>query len=215
MRIGTIKGTVAVCNAIGELEGSVKPLDILLEPAVLRSDGILIGKTEDLSEMEGHILHGKLLLGEVVDGVTVRDKFQGIAGEFFEVTESPAHGDHAGFKSPFGRNGMAENGFLDCIHNKPDVVIHSFDLHVGFVGGQIVGGIVVVVVNVSGDNGRSGVNLPCNHGMRNLDAMNIEKSTGGHPGRQAEIHHIGQAKTQNVGRELSELEVHIFPGHRG
>jgi len=102
MRVYTVKGAIAIGDSIGEFEGTVEALDVLLKPAVFSRDGVFIGEAEDLSEIEGHIFHGKLLLGKVVDGVAVRDEFKCSTGEFAKVGESPTQGNHTGFKGPGG-----------------------------------------------------------------------------------------------------------------
>jgi len=110
---------------------------------------------------------------------------------------------------------MADNGFFDGVHDEPDIVIGAFYFNIGFIGGQIVGRLVVVVVYVSGDNGRSGMNIPCNHCMGDSDSVDIQKRAGRHPGRKTEVDNISKTKAQDVRRKLSELEVHVLSGHGG
>lgn len=101
MRVGTVKGAVAVSYTIGKLESPVEPFDVLLEPSVLCRDRILVGETKDLCKPEEHILHCKLLVSEIVDGIAIRNKPEGFTGEILKMGKGPAHGKHARLKGSF------------------------------------------------------------------------------------------------------------------
>lgn len=59
--------------------------------------------------------------------------------------EGPAEREHAGLKCPGTAYGMADNGTLDDIHDKPDIVINALNLDVSFIGGKGIRWFVVVV----------------------------------------------------------------------
>lgn len=63
MGIGTFSASVAVGDLIGELEGPVEALNDLLQPAIFFGDGVVIGKADDLDQVEIHALEHELLLG--------------------------------------------------------------------------------------------------------------------------------------------------------
>jgi len=129
--------------------------------------------------------------------------------------KGPLECEHTGFKSPRAADGVTDDGALNDIHDKPDIVIDALDLDVSFIGGKGIGGLVVVIESELGDDSGGGVNIPCNHAMRYGNAVDIKHDPLCLPERQAAVHHIGQAKAEDVRRKLAEVEIHGFPGDRG
>ncbi len=91
MSVGAFCAAVAVGYLIRKLEGSVKAFNDLFKPAVFGRYGIIIGKAYDLDQVEVHVLKGELLLSEFVGGIAVGSKFEGHAGEFFELGKGHTH----------------------------------------------------------------------------------------------------------------------------
>lgn len=89
---------------------------------------------------------------------------------------------------------MTDNGFLDGIHDEPGIVSDAFDFDIGFIGSQIVCRLVIVAIYIRRYNNRSCMNILCNHGVGNTDAVDIKEGTGGHSGRKAQVDDIGEAK---------------------
>ena len=77
--VGAVDVVEAVRMAVGSLIGAVKPFDHLFERAVFRRDGIVVGKSDDLGDLEGKVfakLPGKLHGGEGIGAVTVSDELE-------------------------------------------------------------------------------------------------------------------------------------------
>ena len=110
---------------------------------------------------------------------------------------------------------MADDGALDNIHDKPDIMIDALDLNISLIGSKGTRGFVVVVEGELGDDGGGGVNIPCNHAMGYGDTMYVKHDSLCLPERQAAVHHVGQTKAQNMRGKLAELEIHAFTGNRG
>jgi hypothetical protein len=160
-------------------------------------------------------LHLELEACQLVYGVPIGDEFQSLAGELLKMGEGPEEREHTRLKSPCAANGVADDGALNDIHDKPDIVIDALDLDVSFSGGKGIRGFVVVVESELGDDGGGRVDVSGNHAMGYGDAVDIEHDTLRLPKRKAAIHDISQAKAEDMRGELAKVEIHAFSGERG
>ena len=95
--VGTVDAVKAVCVAVGSLVGAVEPFDHLLERSVFRGNSVVVGKSDDLCDLEGKgfaELFGKLHGGEGIGTVAVSDELE-LFREFCKSPEGHAHGKDA------------------------------------------------------------------------------------------------------------------------
>lgn len=79
MIVGAVDAVKAVCRAIRSLMGAAEPFNHLFEGAVLRGDGIAVGKSDDLCNLESKVFavfFDKLHGSEGIGAVAVSDKFK-------------------------------------------------------------------------------------------------------------------------------------------
>ena len=96
--VGTIDAVEAVRRPVGGLVGAVEPFNHLFERAVFGRDGIVVGKPDDLCDLEGEVfpqflseLHG----GKGIGTVAVSNELE-LLRQFCKAPECHAHGEDAG-----------------------------------------------------------------------------------------------------------------------
>jgi len=129
--------------------------------------------------------------------------------------EGSAQSKHTWIKCSGTAYRMADNGTLYDVHDKPDIMVDTFDLDISLIGSKVIRRFVVVVEGELGYDGGGCVNIPCNHAMGYGKTVDIEHDPLCLPERQAAVHHIGQTKAEDVWGELAEAEIHAFPRNRG
>ena len=139
----------AVCMAVGGLVGAVKPFDHLLERAVFRGNGIVVGKSDDLCDFEGKVfsqffceLHG----GKRIGAVAVSNELE-FFGQLCKPPECHAHGEDAGADAPVVRDLVADDGAGCCIHDEPDVGLDAADFDVGLIRGEHIPFFVGILID--------------------------------------------------------------------
>lgn len=140
MESGIFKTVITTSGAIGGFECAVESLDQLLERPELGGDFVVIGKADDLSDVEPEILaifeielHGSKRIGTVA----VSNESETF-GEFIpEVLQGLPHGEDAGTNAPVIRATVTKDRTLNSIHDEPDIAFDSLDLDVGLIGGKI------------------------------------------------------------------------------
>ncbi len=96
--VGAVDVIKAVCVTVGGLIGAVQPFDHLLEWTVFPGNGIVVGKSDHLSDFEGKIfpeLFYELHCGQWVGAVTVSNELK-IFRQLCKPLESHTHGEDAG-----------------------------------------------------------------------------------------------------------------------
>jgi hypothetical protein len=91
-------------------------------------------------------------------------------------------------------------------------MIDALHLYIGFVGGKIIRGFVIVVESKLRNDCGGGMNIAGDHAVRYENAVDVEHDPLRLPEREAAINDIGQAKTEDVRRELAEVKVCAFAG---
>lgn len=173
--IGTIEVVVAAGSTIGRLEGAVHPLHDLLERSKLGRDSILIGQTDDLSDVELEVLavvEIELLCSERIGGVTVGDEPKPFR-KFGEMLQSHAHRHDAGANTPVIRYPVTKDGSGAGIHDEPDEALDTSDFDIGLVTDEIGRSTVVVGINKGLDDKGSGLRVVGDLLMRDADAIEI------------------------------------------
>jgi len=180
--IGAFCAAVAVGYLIRKLEGSVKAFNDLFKPTVFGRYGIIIGKAYDLDQVEVHVLKRELLLSEFVGGIAVGSKFEGHAGEFFELGKGHSHGKDTWADITGVGYLIPEDRFLQGIHDEPDIMPDTFDFGVGFVSSKIVGGFVVIGIDERLHKSRGCLCVIGNRDMRNFDSVHFPEGSGSSAG---------------------------------
>ena len=136
--VGAVDVIKAVRVAVGSLIGAVEPFDHLFKRAVFRGDGIVIGKPDDLGDLEGKGF-SKLLrefhCGEGIGAVAVGNELK-----FFrqpcKAPECHAHGKDARTNAAVVRDLVTDDGTGNGIHDKPDVGLDAADIDISFVSDE-------------------------------------------------------------------------------
>jgi len=199
MSVGAFPTAVTIRYLIGELECSVKTLNDLLQPAIFLGDRVVIGETDDLDQVEIHVPQHELLLRKLVGSIAVGSELEGHARELLELGKGHSHGKDAGADITGIRYLIPEDGFLQGIHDEPDIVPDTFNFGVGFVGSKVVGGFVVIGIDEGFHKSSSCFGVIGNCDMRNLDTMYFQESSGSDSGRQSQVDIVCKAKPHDMG----------------
>ena len=136
--VGAVDVVKAVCHSVRGFISTVEPFDHLFERAVLFGDGIVVGKSDYLCDLEGECfpkLFGELHGGQRIGAVTICNEFKRFR-ELFQTTERHAHGKDTGTDSTVVRDLIADDGPCGSIHDKPDIGFEAPDLDIGFVSSK-------------------------------------------------------------------------------
>ena len=147
--VGAVDVVKAVCMAVRSLISTVEPFDHLFEWTVFCGDSIVVGKTNDLSDLErkvfAHLLYD-FHCGEGVRAVTVRDELK-VLRQLCKSLERHAHSEDAGANATVVRYLVTDDGTGGGVHDKPDVGFDPADLYVCLVGGEHIPFFVRVLVH--------------------------------------------------------------------
>ena len=156
--VGDPQGKVIVCAvdavkavrmAVGGLVGAVEPFNHLFERAVFRRDGIVVGKPDDLCDLESEVfpqflseLHG----GKGIGAVAVSNELESFR-QLCKPPECHAHGEDARADAPVVGDLVADDGAGRRIHDEPDVGLDAADLDVGLICGEHIPFFVGVAIH--------------------------------------------------------------------
>lgn len=198
MSIGAFPATVPIGDLVGELESSVEAFYYLLKPAIFSRNRVIVGEADNLDEVEIKSMKHKLLLSKLVGIIAVSGKFEGFAGELLELGKGHAHSQNAGTYITSVGYLVSEDGLLNGIHDEPDIVTDTFDFRIGFVGSQVGGGLVVVIINERLDKSRSSFSVIADHDMRDFNLMYFPESSGSSPSRKTQVDVVSETKPHDV-----------------
>ena len=127
-----------VCMAVRSLISAVESFDHLLEWAVFCRNGIVIGKANDLSDLERKVFaqllcefHG----GEGICTVAVCNELK-VHWQLCKSPECHTHSEDAGANATVIRYLVTDNGTGGSVHDKPDVGFDPADFYVCLVRGE-------------------------------------------------------------------------------
>ena len=206
--VRAIEVVVAAGPPVGELEGAVESFHDLFERTEFGRDGIFIGQTDDLSDVEFEILAAvqiELLSGERIGGVTVGDEPE-LLRELPEVLQSHTHGQDAGTDTTVGRDPVTEDGTGSRIHDEPDETFDALDLDVGLVTDHIGRGAIVVSIDEWLDDKGCSPGIVCDLLVRDADTVEVVHGLSGPAKRQLQVHMKGQTKGHDVGVVPGEVQ---------
>ena len=135
---GAVDVIKPVCVTARSFISTVQPFDHLFERTVFRRYRIVVGKSNDLSDLESKVLFGftgKFHCGKRVSAVTIGNELK-IFREFSKPPESHAHSEDAGADATAIGYLIADDGTGGSVHNEPDVGSDAADLYVGFIGSE-------------------------------------------------------------------------------
>lgn len=176
--VGAIDVVKAVCHSVRGFISTVEPFDHLLEGAVLFGDGIVVGKSDYLCDLEGECfpkLFGELHGGQRIGTVTIRNEFKRFR-ELFQTTEGHAHGKDAGTDSTVVRDLVADDGACGSIHDKPDIGFDAPDLDIGLVSSKDRSLFVRILVYEGFHADRGGFTIVCDLLMGDIDVIQVFQS---------------------------------------
>ena len=215
--VGDPEGDAVVCaievvitagSPIGSLEGAVHPFDHLLERAELSGDGILVGQSDDLGNVEFEVLavvEIDLLGSKRIGGVAVGDETE-MLRELPEVLQGHTHGKDAGADTTVRRDTVTEDGTGACIHDEPDEAFDASDLDVGLITDHVGRGLVIVSVYEGLDDKSSGPGIVGDLLVRDAYAIEIIHGLGCLAKRQLQVDMKGQTKGHDVGIVFGEIQ---------
>lgn len=112
-------------------------------------------------------------------------------------------------------NLVSEDGLLNSIHDKPNIVMNTFDFCVGFVGSNVVGGLVVVIINKRLYKSCSSFSVVTDCNMGNFHLMYFPESSGSSPSGKTQVDVVSETKSHDVGRKIPESKVDSTLRQRG
>ena len=203
----TIICAIAAKSAVSLFESAVKAFDALFERPVFFGDCVVIGQSDNLCDEDIPVLlYFKLLRCQRVGTVSVSNESQCFSGKLFKLVESHAHGKDAGANVPGSRDLITKDGAGDSVSNEPDISFNPFDLDVGLVSGQFVGWFVIKGINKRTHEDGGCLGIVVDHGMRDVNSMDVLEGLCRFPKRKTEVYPIGEAESHDMGVVLLELE---------
>lgn len=136
--ISRIKEFIAAGVAVGSFEGAVETFDHLLERAKFCGNGIVIGETDHLRDIEFErviLAQSKLLSGKRISRIPIRNEAE-VLRQGFEILKRHAHGHDARTDTTVIGNPVADDGTGNRIHDEPDVGFDPLNLDVGLISNK-------------------------------------------------------------------------------
>ena len=120
--ISAIEIVVTTGVTIRRLECTVQPLYDLLEGTVLLSDCIVVGETNNLSDVTFERIfftQSKLLRGKRISWIAVYDEFE-VIRQLLQLAERHAHGKDTSSYATVVGDTITDNQARDDVNNKPN-----------------------------------------------------------------------------------------------
>ena len=205
--VGTVDVIKAVCVAVRSFIGAVEPFNHLFEWAVFRRNSVVVGKPNDLGDLEGEVFPELLCefhCGERIGTVTVGDEFK-VFRQFSKSPECHAHGEDAWANTTVIGYLIANNGTGCGIHDKPDVCFETTDFYVGFISCKGIPFFVRVVVNERLDADGGGLAVVGDLLVGDADVIQIFESLGGFSQGKPKIDMKGETQGHDMSVVLTEF----------
>ena len=206
--VGAVDVIKAVCVAVRSFIGTVEPLDHLFEWTVFCGNSILVGKSNDLSDLECKSIP-KLLCefhgGKRIGAVTVSDELK-VFGQLSKSPKCHAHSKNAGANTTVIRYLVADDGTGCGIHDKPDVCLEAADFYVGFISSKDIPFFVGIQVNKGPDADGGGLTVVGDLLVGDADVIQVFKSLGGFAQGQPKIDMEGQTQGHDMRVMLTEFQ---------
>ena len=206
--VRSVEVVIATGSPVGEFERTVESFHDLFERTELLRYCILIGKPDDLGDVEFEILavvQIELLSSERISGVTVGNETE-LLRELREMLQGHTHGQDTGTDTTVRRDPVTEDGTGSRIHDEPDEASDALDLDVGLVTDHIGRGAIVVSVDEWLDDKGCGPGIVGNLLVRDADTIEVIHGLSSLTKRQLQVHMKGQAQGHDIGVVLGEVQ---------
>ena len=134
--VGAFDAVKAICFPVRSLVGPVQPFYDLFKGTVFFRHSIVVGKSNDLSDLKGKIfakLLCKLYGSKGIGTVAVSDKLE-VFREFLKALEGHAHGKDTRSDPTVIRYLVTDDGTAGSVHDEPNIGFDAADLDVGLIG---------------------------------------------------------------------------------
>ena len=197
---GSVFRAVAAGDAVRLLKGAVQPFNDLFERTELFGYLIVIGQAEHLGDEDIPVFFQlKLLSSKGIGTVSIGNELQCLAGEFLKFIKSHAHREDTGADISGGRDLIAEDGAGHFIHNEPDIGFHAADLDIGFISHELVRGLIIIGIHKGTDNDRSCFCIVIDHGMGNLDPVDLFESLYRLAQGELQVYPVRETQPHDIG----------------
>ena len=206
--VGTVDVIEAVCMSVRSLIGAVEPFDHLFEWAVFCRNSIVVGKSNDLSDLKGKIFPELLCefhCSERIGTVAVSDELK-VLRQFCKSLESHTHGKDAGTDTTVIGYLVADDGTGCSIHDKPDIGFETADFYGGFIGSKDLSFFVRILVNKGLDADGSGLAVVGDLLVGDADVIQVLECLGSFTQGKPEIDMEGQAQGHDMRIVFTEFQ---------
>ena len=197
---GAIFRAVAAGDAVRLFIGAVQLFHDLFEREELFGYLIVIGQTDHLGDEDIPVFFQlELLCSQGICTVSIGNEFQCLAGEFLKFSKDHAHCEDTGTDISGSGDLIAEDGAGYFIHDEPDIGFDAVDLDIGLIRDEFIRGLIVIGIHEGTDNDRSRFGIVIDHGMGDLNPMDLfeclyrlaQGELQVHPVREAQPHDLG------------------------
>ena len=205
--VGTFDVVKAVCVTVGSLISTVQPFDHLFEWSMFCGDSIVVGKSNDLSDLEGKVLaelSHEFHCSKRAGTVTVSDELK-VLRKLRKPLKSHAHGKDTGTNATVVGHLITDDGAGGGIHDEPDVGFDAADIDISFVSCENISFFVRVLVDKGFDADGCGFAVVGDLLVGDTDVVQIFQSLRGFTERQTEIDMQGKAQGHDMGVVLAEF----------
>ncbi len=198
----------AVCMTVRSLIGAVESLDHLFKGAVLRRDSVIIGKSDDLCDLERKVFaepFREFHSGKGIGAIAVSDEL-----EFFRQLcnsqEGHTHGEDAGANAAVIGYLVADDGTGSRVHNEPDIGFDTADFDVGFISGEHISLFVGILINKGFDADSGALAVIGNLLVGDADVVEVFQGLRGFTQGEAKVDMECQTQGHDMGVMLREFE---------
>ncbi len=206
--VGTVDVVETICVTVRSLIGAVQPFNHLFEWPVLCRNSIVVGKSNDLSDLECEVFSELLCefhCGKWVGAVSVSNKFK-VFRKLCKPLESHTHGEDAGADTTVIRYLIADDGTGCGIHDEPDVGLDTTDFYVGFISSEDVPFFVGILINKGLDADGGGLAVVGDLLMGDADVIQVFECLGGFSQGKPKIDMERQAQGHDMGIVFTEFQ---------
>lgn len=199
--VGAVDVIETVGRSVRSLVGAVQPFDHLLERPKFFGDGIVVGKSDDLGDLECEVFPKFLCefhCSQGIGAVTVSDEPE-VLRQFCESPECHAHSKDAGADTAVIRDLVADDGSGSGIHNEPDVGFYATDFDIGLISGEHAPFFVRILVDKGFDADGGGLTVVGDLLVGDADIIQIFQGLRCLAQGEAEVDMQGKAQGHDMG----------------
>lgn len=206
--VGAFDAVKAVCFPVRSLIGPVQPFHDLFERAVFSRHSIVVGKSNDLSDLKDKIF-AKLLCelygSKWIGTVAVSDELE-VFREFLKSLEGHAHGKDTRADPTVIRHLVTDDGTAGSVHDEPNIGFDAADLDVGFIGNKSLPFAIGILIDEGFDADSRSLTVVSDLLMGDLNVIKIFEGLAGFAQGQSEVDMQRQTQGHDVGVVFTEFE---------